>query len=175
MYDYDRQKTARRGVAEDIEAIQEAINAAKETMAGISKYIQDVSELYHFLQIKPDLGDAQKLLMAATHIVQELPPILAVADQLDDAIEAYARVTRRNMPRNRETIDASNLAKKMVQEFQRRAKPLVEKLKKLSTMADEAPTGFEIDDPYDSPRVMAINSLAEKLNELSVDIVFDAS
>ena len=174
MYSYDRRRVARRGTA-DFESLQEAIEAARETIGIATKYAQDREDFYRFLQLDPDLGDTKKLLSTASRIAQELPAVLEGVNQIDDTIDAYARTTRRAMPRHREEIDSSELDQKFLKELQRRAKPLITKLKLLSELANDAPTGFEIEDFYDSPRVAAINVMGAQLDEMSTNITFDES
>jgi len=177
MYNYDRQKMARRNTAEAIEGLQESIAGAVEGVRIATTFIRGAEELFRFLQIKPgpELDNANAFLKTASKIAQELPATAAAVDQLDDAIEAYARTTRRAMPRHREEISASDLDQKMLKEFERRAKPLVAKFNALDKLANDAPIGFEIDDPYESPRVAALNELATKMDDLSSTIMFDTS
>jgi hypothetical protein len=175
MYSYDRRKVARRNTADSIESMQEPLTAARELVKLGNDYIRYRMDFYTFLQLDPDLGDITKLLTAADRISTELPVALAAIDRLDDAIDAYTRNTRRSLPRQREDIDASSLDQKVRKLFEQQAKPLAAKLKELSKIATDAPTGFEIEDYYDSPRVASINKMGERLDELSSEVMFDES
>jgi hypothetical protein len=175
MYSYDRKKVGRRNTAEAIEGLQEAITGATEAVEIATAFIRGKGDLFRFLQLDPDLSEAKSFLRAASRIAQELPATATAVDQLDDALDAYARTTRRGMPRNREEIGPSDLDPKMLQTFQLRAKPLAKKLKLLEMLAKDAPANFDIDDPYESPRVAALNELATQMGDLSTTIMFDAT
>lgn len=174
MYSYDRRKVARRGTA-DFTSLQESIDGARQAVKLANQYIRLKDDLYRFLQIDPDLGNAKEMLSTSSRIAQELPSIIDTVNQIDDAMDAYARTTRRSMPRNREEIDSSGLDQKLLKDLQRRADPLIAKLNQLNDLANDAPTDFELEDPYDSPKVVAINEIATQLTDLSSTIMFDAS
>ncbi len=178
MYSYDRRtKVARRAVGDSLEAIQDTIKAAQKGLPVVTKYVRDVEEVLRFMGVKGDfLDEPRALLNGVTAIATELSPTLDAIDQLDDAMDAYARHARRKLPRGHEPITLKDLDQKIVKDFQSRAKALKKKLNGLYDTANEAPSSYShLDDFHESPKIQALNSVSDDLDTLAIDIMFDNS
>lgn len=176
MYSYDRRKVARRNVGDWIGTVEDSLKAAQTASKVVNQYLQEAGELFKFLQVNNDLDDAKQYLNIVTKLGKELPAILRDIDRLDDAVDAYTRKVRRDLSRDeREDFDTTKLDKATLKDFKKRAEDLTKKLSEISDLAEEAPASLELEDPYDSPRVGAINKLASQLESLATDITFDKS
>lgn len=175
MYSYDRTKTARRAVGEAIQSVEEALRAAREAVGVANQFLKETEELFGFLQVKFDQASIRDLIKASTLVIQDLPVVLTAIDRLDDAVDGYARKVRKTLPHGHKDLTVSDLDRNILREFKQQAKVLLKKLVTIREVTEDAPTGFEIEEYYDSPKIGAINRLASRLDELSSDMTFDSS
>jgi hypothetical protein len=177
-YSYDRTKTARRRLGEPIDELEPMVAAAKELAQLASDNLRDSNELYRFLQLaNPNEQDLKNLLNIATEIARDLPKLIRAADELDDAIDAYTRRTRRGMPRKREDVTDADLDKDLVKDLVSRGAPISKALKHLQELAGRLI--FSVDVPNsdfsDSPRIERLGEQTARIDELQSELTFDVS